>query len=121
MTAAAAHAQPRPAFSFGATILGHPYTVSIDRNGEVHHTGQLVRLATEHLTSAQMAALNRLATAIHFSTLPALTRCPGAPPAPETTWVRVGLKKVEVLGTCLARYQRLLKALQAAVHVTTTG
>jgi hypothetical protein len=120
LLAAPAGAQTQPAFGFADTILNHPYTVTIDRNGDVHHTGRLVRTATEHLTSFQMAALTRVAAANHFSTLPALTRCPGTPPTAATTWVKVSAEKVEVHGTCLPRYQRVLQALIATVHITST-
>lgn len=94
--------------------------MTIENNGDVYHTGQLVRLKNVHLTSAEIAALKHVATAIRFSTLPALTRCPRAR-ASATTWVQVGPRKVEVQGSCLARYQRLLAALKAAVHISTSG
>jgi hypothetical protein len=88
----------------------------------VHATGNggLTRIGRPQLAPTELAALNRSATGARFGSLPALTRCTAATAA-STTWIRVGSKKVTVDGACLPAYQRLFKALVAAVHFYTSA
>jgi len=104
-------------FAFGR--LGgsiRPYTVTIANSGVVRTSGA-VEVGRTRVTLVQLAALNRVATETRFTTLPATTNCRGSLPDVATTYVRVGAHTVRVHGTCVPRYQRLLKALQAAVLV----
>jgi hypothetical protein len=104
-------------FAFGR--LGgniRPYTVTIGNSGSVHATGA-VMVARTHVTVAQIVALNRVATETRFTVLPLKTNCRGSLPDVATTYVRVGAHTVRVHGDCMVRYQRMLRALIASVHV----
>jgi hypothetical protein len=118
--AAAAPAQTTVAptgFAFGRTGGNiRPYTVAIANTGVVRSTGG-VEVGKTRVTAAQLAALNRAATDATFALLPAATNCPGTLPDIAATFVRVGGRTVRVHGGCVPRYQRLLTALQAAVHL----
>ena len=115
--APAAHASPRTGFSFGR-IGGNirPYTVVIAADGHVKVSGGATAGRTL-LTKAQLAKLAHVATASHFTSLPAVTSCPRTLPDVAATFVRVGGRTVRVHGSCLARYQRVWAALGAAVHI----
>ena len=108
---------PVPRFAFGGVGVHGPYTVSIASDGSVHATGAegLIRSAS-HITLVQLAALDRRATLARFTSLPTLTRCPGAT-ARSTTWIRIGSKKVTVVGTCLPAYQKLRSAFLTATNL----
>jgi hypothetical protein len=113
---AAAAVQPT-GFAFGR--LGgniRPYTVTIANSGTVHTTGAVV-VGRKHLTSPQLASLNRVATETQFATLPKATSCSGSMADIAATYVRVAARTVRVHGACLPRYQRLLKALEASVQI----
>jgi hypothetical protein len=104
-------------FAFGR--LGgniRPYAVTIANSGVVHTSGA-VDVARMRVTPVQLAGLNRIATETRFTILPATTNCRGTLPDVATTYVRVGARVVRVHGDCVPRYQRLLKALKASVHV----
>jgi hypothetical protein len=104
-------------FAFGR-VGGNirPYTVTIASAGGVGTSGA-VQVAKTHLTPVQLASLNRIARDTHFATLSATTSCSGTLPDVAATFVRVGAHTVRVHGACMPGYQRLLKALQAAVGI----
>jgi hypothetical protein len=113
---AAGSVQPT-GFAFGR--LGgniRPYTVTIANSGTVRTMGA-VSVGRKHLTSLQLAGLNRVATEQRFVTLPKATNCKGSLPDVAATYVRVAARTVRVHGACLPRYQRLLKALQSSVQI----
>lgn len=115
---AAAAPPPQTGFAFGR--LGgniRPYSVSIANSGVVHMSGA-VKVGRTHVTPIQLAALNRVATETQFTILPALTNCRATLPDIASTFVRVGARTVRVHGGCVPRYQRLLKALKAAVRIS---
>jgi hypothetical protein len=120
--AAGSRAPQGPPFAFGGSAVHGPYIVTVATDGSVRVTGSagLMRIGVTRLDSARIAALNRLALNVRFGTLPAVTHCSVTSSKP-TSWVRIGAKKVTVHGTCLSGYQRLLKALRAAVHLTSSG
>jgi hypothetical protein len=106
-------------FAFGR--LGgniRPYTVTIANSGVVRTSGA-VEVRRRKLTPLQLGGLNRVATETSFGTLPKATNCRGTLPDVAATYIRVGARTVRVHGACVPRYQRLLKALQASVHVAT--
>jgi hypothetical protein len=106
-------------FAFGR--LGgniRPYTVTIANSGVVRTSGA-VEVRRRMLTSLQLGGLNRVATETSFVTLPKATNCKGTLPDVASTYIRVGARTVRVHGACLPRYQRLLKALQASVRIST--
>jgi hypothetical protein len=106
-------------FAFGR--LGgniRPYSVAIANSGTVRTSGAVV-VGRKKLTSVQLAGLNRVATETSFVTLPSATNCRGTLPDIASTYIRVGARTVRVHGACVPRYQRLLKALQASVHIAT--
>ncbi len=106
-------------FAFGR-IGGNirPYTVTIANSGVVRTTGA-VAVGRHKLTPLQLGGLNRVATETSFVTLPKATNCSGTLPDVAATYIRVGARTVRVHGACVPRYQRLLKALQASVRIST--
>jgi hypothetical protein len=105
-------------FAFGR--LGgniRPYSVTIANTGVVHTSGA-VKVGRKHLTSAQLASLNRVATETTFEMLPKATNCAGTLPDVASTYVRVGARTVRVHGNCVSRYARMWKALTAAVRIS---
>jgi hypothetical protein len=107
------------AYSFGR-ISGNivPFTVTIAANGTVHVTGP-VKVGRTKLSSAQLAALAKVAAQTRFRSLPATTLCRGTFPDIAATWIRSGAHRVLVHGTCSAAFTRLWNALQAAVRLST--
>jgi hypothetical protein len=106
-------------FAFGR--LGgniRPYTVTIANSGVVRTSGA-VDVGRRKLTPLQLGGLNRIATETSFVTLPKLTNCGGTLPDVAATYIRVGARTVRVHGACVPRYQRLLRALQASVRIST--
>lgn len=93
-----------------------PYTVAVTAEGRVNVSGSAV-VGRTRLTSAQLAALGRIAAAVRFTALPATTSCPGTLPDIASTFVRVGARTVRVHGGCVPRYTRLERALQSAVRL----
>ncbi|HEV7133943.1 MAG TPA: hypothetical protein VGN27_09470 [Gaiellaceae bacterium] len=114
---AASSVQPS-GFAFGR-IGGNirPYTVTIANSGEVRTSGA-VTVGRKRVTSAQLVALNRVATETTFVMLPRSTNCAGTLPDIAATYVRVGARTVRVHGNCVPRYTRMWKALVAAVRVS---
>jgi hypothetical protein len=115
--ASASSALQPTGFAFGR--LGgniRPYRVTIANSGVVRTTGA-VEVRRTKLTALQLGGLNRIATETNFVTLPKATSCRGALPDVAATYIRVGARTVRVHGACVPRYQRLLRALQASVHV----
>jgi hypothetical protein len=114
---AGAAATPQRGFAFGR-FGGNirPYTVTIAAGGAVTVSGPVV--AAPRLTAAQLAALRHLATTERFGALPASTQCTGALPDAASTFIRVGARTVRVHGYCLARYNKLWRALTRAVRLT---
>jgi hypothetical protein len=114
---AGAAATPQRGFAFGR-FGGNirPYTVTIAAGGAVTVSGPVV--AAHRLTAAQLAALRHLATAERFGALPASTQCSGALPDAASTFIRVGARTVRVHGYCIARYNKLWRALTRAVGLT---
>jgi hypothetical protein len=112
-----------PPFAFGGGAAHGPYAVTVAIDGSVHVTGSegLMRIGVTQLGPARIAALNRLTLTVRFASLPAVTHCSGPPSNSTTSWIRVGRKKVTVHGACLSGYQRLLRALKGAVHLTSSG
>lgn len=104
-------------FAFGRTGGNiRPYHVTIANTGVVHAYGP-VNVGRLHLTPVQLAGLNRVATDTRFTVLPRTTNCRGALPDIAGTYIRVGAHTVHVHGGCVARYQRLLKALETSVRL----
>lgn len=93
-----------------------PYTITIAATGEVRVSGS-AKTGRAKLTAAHLAMLKRIATAVHFESLPAATACPATNPDVAATFVRVGGRTVRVHGTCLARYERMLTALTGVVKL----
>ena len=113
----AAGASPQRGFAFGR--LGgniRPYTVSIASDGRVRVSGPATAGRTK-LTAAQLASLDRAATAARFASSPAMTNCPGTLPDIASTFIRVGAKSVRVHGGCVPRFSKLFKALSIAVKL----
>jgi hypothetical protein len=114
----AATAASQTGFAFGR--LGgniRPYSVSIANSGVVHTYGA-VKVGRMRVTPVQLAALNRVATETQFTILPATTNCHVTLPDIASTYIRVGPRTVRMHGGCVSRYERLLKALKAAVRIS---
>lgn len=114
---AAAGASAQRGFAFGRTggnIV--PFTVSIDNDGRVHVSGP-VAVMRKQLTRVQVANLNRVVATNGFERLAPKNECPNALPDVAATFVRVGRLRVQVHGSCLARYQRVYNALARAVRL----
>jgi hypothetical protein len=113
----AAGATSPTGFAFGR-VGGNirSYSVTIANSGVVHTYGA-VQLGRTHVSSVQLAGLNRIATETHFTILPASVNCRGTLPDVATTYVRVGARTVRVHGGCSSRYQRMLEALKASVRL----
>jgi hypothetical protein len=92
--------------------------VTIANSGVVRTSGAVV-VGRHKLTPLQLGGLNRVATETSFVTLPKATNCRGTLPDVAATYIRVGARTVHVHGSCLPRYQRLLRALQASVRIST--
>lgn len=104
-----------PGYAFGRTggsIM--PFTVAIAASGNVTSSG-VAPQTVKTVSKARLANLARVATAIHFTKLPALTQCPGTLPDIASQFVRVGGRTVRVHGTCVPGFNRLLTALNHAV------
>ena len=120
---AAGTAVQQPLFELGR--MGgniEPFTVTIQTDGTVDHTGD-VRLAHPgtQLSSARLAALLRLARTQRFWTLPRRTLCPGALPDFASLYVTIHTgttRTVIVRGGCKPRFARIYRALAAAATVT---
>jgi hypothetical protein len=95
-----------------------PYHVTIANSGVVHTYGP-VKVGRKLLAPVQLASLNRVATETRFTALPTTTNCRGTLPDVAGTYIRVGARTVHVHGGCSTRYQRLFKALETSVHLTT--
>jgi hypothetical protein len=107
-------------FAFGRTggnIV--PFTVSIENNGRVHVSGPVV-VMRKKLTRLEVADLNRVVATNGFERLPPMNECPDTLPDVAATFVRVGPLRVQVHGSCLARYQRVYNALARAVRLKQT-
>ena len=116
-SAAPAGATGARGFAFGrlgGNIL--PFTISISNDGTVKATGP-VTVGRTHLSRLQIANLNRIAATNAFGSLPADTSCAGVLPDAAATFVRIGPRTVRVHGSCVARYQRIYKALAKAVKL----
>ena len=114
----AADASQTRGFAFGRTGGNiRPYTVAIANDGTVTVRGA-ADVGRLRLTRLQLANLNRVAIVTRFTQLPARTSCKGTLPDVAGTFIRVGAYTVRVHGGCLARYQRMWKALGAAVELT---
>jgi len=112
-----ATAADQTGFAFGRTGGSiRPYTVVIAVNGTVHSTGP-VTTRTTPLSRLELAQLNRLTVMVGFARLDKATNCPRALPDVAATFIRVGRETVRVHGTCVAPYQRLLKALAHAARL----
>lgn len=101
-------------FAFGRTggnIM--PFTVTIAPGGAITRTGPAPGTRAR-LTRQQLAGLERTAAAVHFTTLPRATSCPGTLPDVAAQFVRVGSRTVRAHGGCVARFQRLWQALANA-------
>jgi hypothetical protein len=106
-------------FAFGRTGGNiRPYSVTIANSGVVRTSGAVI-VGRRMLTSLQLGGLNRVATETSFVTLPRATNCRGTLPDVAATYIRVGARTVRVHGACVPRYQRLLRALQASVRIST--
>ena len=104
-------------FAFGRTggnIV--PFTVSIENNGRVHVSGPVAVLRTK-LTRIEVANLDRVVATNGFERLRPMNECPDALPDVAATFVRVGPLRVQVRGSCLARYQHVYNALAQAVRL----
>ncbi len=113
----AAGASSQRGFAFGRTggnIL--PFTVTIENDGSVHVTGPVAVMRTK-LTRLQVADLNRVVATNGFERLKPMNDCPGVLPDVAATFVRVGPLRVQVHGSCLARYQHVYNALARAVRL----
>jgi hypothetical protein len=112
--AAPAAATPTTGFAFGRTGGNiRPFTVTIATTGAVTATGAApTHRAT--LTKQQLADLNRIAFTTQFNTLAAVTACKGTLPDVAAQFIRVGARTVRVHGSCLPKFNRLWRALNAA-------
>ena len=113
----AAGASSQRGFAFGR-VGGNiiPFTVAIANDGRVQVSGP-VQVARTKLTRIEIATLNRVVATNGFERLAPKTECPGTLPDVAATFVRVGPLRVQVHGTCLARYQRVYNALARAVRL----
>jgi hypothetical protein len=93
-----------------------PYSVTIANSGAVRTFGA-GQVGRTRVNPVQLAALNRIATETRFTMLPAATSCRGSLPDSATTYIRVGARTVRVHGSCVPRFERLLKALKASVRL----
>jgi hypothetical protein len=113
-----AGASSQRGFAFGR--LGgniRPYTVSVTSDGRVHVSGAATAGRTK-LTAAQLTSLDRAAADARFTSLPAMTNCPGTLPDVATKFIRVGGKTVRVHGNCVPRFAKLFTALSHAVELS---
>jgi len=104
-------------FAFGRTggnII--PFTVSIENNGRVHVSGP-VAVMRKRLTRLEVADLNRVVATNGFERLRPMNECPDVLPDVAATFVRVGPLRVQVHGSCLARFQHVYNALVHAVRL----
>ena len=112
-----AGATEKTGFAFGRSGGSiRPFTITVATSGRVTATGA----APEHratLTKQQLADLNRVAFLTRFSTLPLDTMCKGTLPDVATEFIRVGARTVRVHGACVARFERLWKALSRTTAV----
>ena len=110
-----AGAAEKTGFAFGRTGGNiRPFTVTIATTGKVTATGAAPAHKTT-LTKQELANLNRVAFVVRFSTLPAVTACPGTLPDVAAEFIRVGGRTVRVHGGCIARFNRLWTALNRTV------
>lgn len=115
----AAGASAQRGFAFGRTGGNiRPFTVSITNDGRVHVWGPVAVERTK-LTRIEVANLNRVVATNGFEQLRPMNECPDALPDVAATFVRVGPLRVEVHGSCLARYQHVYNALVRAVRLKT--
>lgn len=121
---AAGTAAQKPLFELGR--MGgniEPFTVTIQTDGTIDHTGD-VRLAYPgtQLSIARLAALMQLARTQRFWSLPHRTLCPGALPDVASLYVTIHTggrtRTVSVRGGCSIRFARIYRALSAAAGVT---
>jgi hypothetical protein len=104
-------------FAFGRTggnII--PFTVTIENDGRVHVSGPVV-VMRKKLTRIEVANLNRVVATNGFERLRPVNECPNTLPDVAATFVRVGPLRVQVHGSCLARYQHVYNALARAVRL----
>jgi hypothetical protein len=114
---AAGGAGSRQGFAFGrvgGSII--PFTITIGNDGRVKATGP-AKVGRARLTQLQVVNLNRIATTNGFTSLAAVTNCPGTLPDVAATFVRIGPRTVRVHGSCAPRYQRVYAALARAVRL----
>jgi hypothetical protein len=112
---ATAPAAPKTGFAFGrlgGNIM--PFTVTISTTGSVTATGSAAP-SRRTLSKLQLVNLNRAVVASGFSTLPAVTSCPGTLPDVAAQFIRVGRRTVRVHGSCLPRFNRLWTVLAKSV------
>lgn len=120
---AAGTAAQKPLFELGR--MGgniEPFTVTIQTDGTIDHTGD-VRLAYPgtQLSIARLAALMQLARTQRFWSLPHRTLCPGALPDVASLYVTIHTgttRTVIVRGGCKPRFTRVYRALASAATVT---
>ena len=113
----AAGASSQRGFAFGRTggnIL--PFTVTIENDGRVHVSGP-VAVTRQKLTRLEVANLDRVVATNGFERLKPMNECPHVLPDVAATFVRVGPLRVQVHGSCIARYQHVYSALVRAVHM----
>jgi len=97
----------------GGNII--PFTVTVAASGRVTTTGAAPAHRTT-VTKAQLAAVERVVIAAHYSKLPAVTACPGTLPDVAAQWIRADGRTVRVHGGCLAGFNRVWDALNRAVR-----
>jgi hypothetical protein len=103
LLAAPAGAAPAP-LSFGREGGSiRPFTVTIAADGAVHASGP-VKVGRTRLTTAQVAALRKVAATNRLSALPATMLCPRSLPDFAGTWIALGTQKRVVRGSCVPRF-----------------
>jgi hypothetical protein len=102
-------------FEFGRTGGNiRPFTVTVSKAGVVRTAGAApahIAVVSKH----QLAVLAGIASAVRFSTIPAVTACPNTLPDVAAEFIRVEGRTVRVHGTCLKGFNRLWTALNRAV------
>lgn len=97
-----------------------PYTLTIATDGTVAWTGP-VRPARTTVGARTLASLARVVADERFFSLPRVIDCPGTLPDFASTFVRVRTasraRTVTVHGSCSTRFNRVRRALAAAVGV----
>jgi len=121
--AASGSAARNPSFAFGRTSGNiEPYTVNIGSTGKISAVGPItLRNEDKRLATTALTRLLGLAVKERFFALPRRVTCAGSLPDFASMFVTVSTatrtRTVVVRGSCSARFEAVLSALQTAAGV----